>query len=186
MLQFTIKLYSDFHRPIFDIHNNKIVALLDTGAVYPVWTGSEESLIKTLKAKSLNATTSVSGFGGNSIGKIYIVPLLQIGKLYFPNMHIVVCNSIGNASFSLILSATMFKGLIYEIDTVNNCFNVTIPDKESNIRNYKILDSNGNIHILCQSAEQIHVDTSANNKHQLTKEDFQANYVNTLIKKYEK
>ena len=34
---------------------------------------------------------------------------------------------------------------------VNSKFKITIPDNESTVRNYKLIDSKGNIHIMCQS-----------------------------------
>ena len=66
-------------------------------------------------------------------------------------MHIVANNEL-DTSYNLILSATMFQKLIYEIDDKNHKFNVTIPEEESAIRNLKIEDSNGRLHILCHSA----------------------------------
>ena len=179
MLQFTLKLYSKIQRPTFDIHCDKIVAMLDTGALYPIWTKSEELLIKLLKAEYTGKNVPVSGFGGTTTGKVYIIPLLQVGKINYTNMHIVVSDNLGKVPFSIILSATMFQGLIYEIDTVNNCFNVTIPNNESSIRNYKVIDSMGQINILCQSVEE--TETKQFNK-ALTKEDINANYINKLIK----
>ena len=105
--------------------------MLDTGALYPVWTKSEELLVKLLNAKLVKAKVPVSGFGGTPEGNAYTI---QVGNLIFTNIHIIASNMI-TIPFSMILSATMFQGLIYEIDTVNNSFNVTIPDNESNIRN---------------------------------------------------
>lgn len=96
----------------------------------------------------------------------------------FTNIHIIASNMV-TIPFSMILSATMFQGLIYEIDTVNNSFNVTIPDNESNIRNYKLLDSDGNIYILSQSANNLDdIDLEI----LFTKEEAKANYINTLIR----
>lgn len=68
--------------------------------------------------------------------------------LIFPNMHIVA-NSELNTSYNLILSATMFEGLSYEIDTKMHRLNVSVPDEEALVRNLRIDDSNGSLHILC-------------------------------------
>lgn len=187
MQQFTLKLKEKRQRPSFVIHDG-IVAMLDTGALYPVWTKSEELLIKLLNAKLTKRNVPVSGFGGTTTGNAYTIPLLKVGNIMYPNMQVIASSGMGSVPFNLILSATMFQGLIYEIDTVNNCFNVTIPDNESHIRNYKILDSNGNIHILCQSADEkiININNKESKTPKLTKEDVQANYMNSLIKKSEK
>lgn len=50
--------------------------------------------------------------------------------------------------YSLILSASMFYGLIYEVDTVNYKLNITVPDNQSLVRNLHIKDSQGNMHVL--------------------------------------
>lgn len=45
--------------------------MLDTGALYPVWTKSEELLVKLLNAKLVKAKVPVSGFGGTTEGNAY-------------------------------------------------------------------------------------------------------------------
>lgn len=49
------------------------------------------------------------------------------------------------------LSATMFNGLIYEINTKTHKLNVTVSNGESNIRNLRIEDASGHLHVLCSS-----------------------------------
>ena len=61
----------------------------------------------------------------------------------------LVANSELNTSYNLILSATMFEGLSYEIDTKMHRLNVSVPDEEALVRNLRIVDSNGSLHILC-------------------------------------
>lgn len=63
----------------------------------------------------------------------------------------IACKDLKNVPFQLILSATMFRGLIYEIDDKNHKLNVTIPDDESMIRTLTIRDSKGKLHIMCES-----------------------------------
>lgn len=58
-----------------------------------------------------------------------------------------------DTSFQLILSATMFQNLIYEIDDKNHKLNVNIPDDENIVRNLRIIDSNGRLHVLCNAEE---------------------------------
>lgn len=95
---------------------------------------------------------SFSGFGGTTKGNLYQLQEMIIGDLIFLNTHIVACKDLRGVPFRLILSATMFRCLIYEVDDQNHKFNVTIPDNESNVRNLRIEDSNGRLHILCHSA----------------------------------
>ncbi len=80
-------------------------------------------------------------------GTIYRLPTFQIGELIFPEFPIIASRI--DLPCQMILSATMFNGLIYEIDDWNHKFNVTIPDHESHVRKLTIEDKNGTLHILC-------------------------------------
>lgn len=124
---------------------------MDTGAFFPIWT-AEEGMLHDLGGKIVKQDVSFSGFGGTTKGNLYELQKLIIGDLIFPNTHIVACKDLKDVPFQLILSATMFYGLIYEIDTRHYKFNITIPEHESNVRNPRIEDSNGKLHILCHSA----------------------------------
>jgi hypothetical protein len=130
--------------------DNGLTSLLDTGAFIPVWTASEKLLTQRLNAQALNRKVPITGFGGVTYGNAYNVTL-YIGALVFPNMPIVA-NSELNTPFPLILSATMFDGLIYEINTKTHRLNITVPNDESNIRNLKVEDAHGKLHIFCNSA----------------------------------
>ena len=100
-----------------------------------------------LGGKLVKKNVPFTGFGGTAYGNLYQVTL-EIGDLMFPNMHIVA-NSELNTSYNLILSATMFDGLIYEIDTKAHRLSVSVPDEESIVRNIRIVDSAGKTYILC-------------------------------------
>ena len=145
MRQFVLNLVSSSSRPLVCLDNN-LIALLDTGAELPVWTDTEESLKSVFKAELVRENVSFKGFGGDAIGNLYYITL-RVGDIIYPNLPIV-CSVIEDAPFHMILSASMFCGLIYEVDTVNNKLNVTVPDKESHVRNLKVFDSNGKLHIL--------------------------------------
>lgn len=60
-------------------------ALIDTGALFPVWTKSRE-LLEALGAKVCKRNVLFSGFGGNVYGDIYTFTL-QLGSLIYPEMH---------------------------------------------------------------------------------------------------
>ena len=94
----------------------------------PVWTDDEDILISELGAELVKKDVPLSGFGGCTHGNLYKVNI-DIGGIIYPNMHIIVNNEI-NATFNLILSATMFEGFIYQIDTVNHVLNIEVPDHE--------------------------------------------------------
>lgn len=77
---------------------------------------------------------------------------IDIGGILYPNMHVIANNEI-NATFNLLLSATMFAGLIYQIDTVNHGLNIEVPDWESNVRNLRVVDEEGRFFVLCDAAD---------------------------------
>lgn len=148
MKQYTMKLDNTRQRPVV-ILNNGLTALLDTGAYIPVWTDDEEILISELGAELVRKDVPLSGVGGCTKGNMYKVNI-DIGGILYPNMHLIANNDI-NATFNLILSATMFAGLIYQIDTVNHMLNIEIPDGESNVRNLRIVSEEGKTFVLCSS-----------------------------------
>ena len=146
MKQFTLKLDKNRQRPVV-LLSNGLTALLDTGAYIPVWTDVEDILVSDMGAELIKENVPLSGFGGSTYGNLYKVSI-DIGGIFYPNMHIIANNDI-NASFNLILSATMFDGLIYQIDTVNHVLNIDVPDHESSIRNLRIENKHGKQLVLC-------------------------------------
>ena len=152
MRQITLKLRPRPQRPVVhlpEFHN--LDALLDTGSIFPVWCADEKQL-QMLGAEKLSDFAPFGGFGGTTVGKMYRLPLFQMGDLMYPHMHIIL-----HSGFSLItpmiLPATMFSNLIYEIDNKHHSLNITVPDGESLVRNLTTRkDSNGKLHVLCISA----------------------------------
>lgn len=145
MRQFTFSLDTKSVRPM--IQFNGIVALLDTGAELPVWTAD----FNTFKWVFPNSTLIQSNIPLSGIGGIVLCPAykctLSLGEIVYQNIPILF-HEMPNTSFHLIISAAMFKGLLYEIDTVNNKLNITIPHECDMVRNLQLIDSNGNMHIL--------------------------------------
>lgn len=150
MKQYTLRLDSTRKRPVV-ILNNGLTALFDTGAYIPVWTDDEDILVSGLGARLIQRDVPLSGFGGCTCGNLYSV-MIDVGGILYPNMHIIANNEI-NATFNLILSATMFDGLIYQIDTVNHVLNIEVPDRESNIRNLRVVNAEGRLFVLCDAKE---------------------------------
>ncbi|MBR1741648.1 MAG: hypothetical protein IJ733_07205 [Lachnospiraceae bacterium] len=151
MRQMTVDLDEKQQRPVV-ILDNGLAALLDTGAYFPVWTDEEDILTSSLNGKLIREHMPITGFGGTAYGNVYQATF-RIGELIFPEMHIIA-NSDLDTSYNLILSATMFQQLIYEIDDAHHRLNITIPDDQSNVRNLKIEDRNGKIHVLCHSRKE--------------------------------
>lgn len=151
MKQFTLPLDKGTQRPITFLQNwYGIDAMIDTGSLFPVWVGDEEVLSK-LDAKVLLDNVEFGGFGGSAKGRLYVIPIFNFGELIYPNFHIIAHKM--ELPCQMILPATMFRKLRYEIDDENHMFNVTVPDGQSNVRNFAIKDSDGKLHILCMPEE---------------------------------
>ena len=147
MKQITLVLSTDYQRPVAklaDFHG--IEALIDTGAVYPIWTKDERRLEK-LGAVRRKESVPFGGLGGMTEGALYEIPIFQIDGLIYPNMGIIA----HRLSFPvpLILPATMFNNLIYEINNKTHRMSITVPDDESTSRRLTIRDVNGRLHVFC-------------------------------------
>ena len=151
MRQITLELDQTYQRPVVTLDNFfGLDAMIDTGAVYPVWMNGEESLCKLGAVKKRNSVP-FGGLGGMTNGALYEIPALKLGDLIYPNMSIIAHRS--NFPVPLLLPATMFNNLIYEINNKTHRLNITVPDDESISRRLTIKDKNGRLYVLCSSAE---------------------------------
>ena len=148
MRQFTLPLDDTQRRPTI-LLNEALTALFDTGAYMPIWTDDENILISELDGKLVKENVPFTGFGEETTGNLYQVTI-TVGQLIFPNMHIIA-NSELETSYNLILSATMFEGLSYEINTHTHNIVFTVFKDEDLVRNIVIEDKDGEIHVLCFS-----------------------------------
>lgn len=149
MRQFSLKLDVTQQRPVV-LLENALTALLDTGAYIPIWTDEEDILLSDMGGELVRSNVPFTGFGGTAYGNLYQVTL-KVGNLIFPNMHIIANNEL-NSSYNLILSATMFDGLSYEINTRTHWLHVTVTEDSELVRNLKVVDNNGRLHVLCETA----------------------------------
>lgn len=146
----TLDLDFEQQRPVV-VLDDGLTGLLDTGAYLPVWVDDEDILTDIMGAELVQRDVEFAGFGGVASGNLYRATF-KVGKLIYPNMTIIA-NSEFDVPFNMILSASMFQHLRYEVDDENHKFNVTIPDKESNVRNLVVETHDGKIFVLCNSAE---------------------------------
>ncbi len=152
MKQFTLDLNENVQRPVARLTNwHQFDVMLDTGALFPVWVDEEKALEK-LGAKCVKQNVTFGGFGGEAVGNLYRLPYFQLGELIFPELPIISCKV--KAPCHMILSASMFSKLSYEIDDEHHKLNVTIPDTQSTVRNLTIWDDNGHLQVLCTSGDE--------------------------------
>lgn len=154
MKQFTMALNNNFQRPVVLLKDWKnYSALIDTGADIPVWVSSREALV-ALGGRLVKRNLEFYGFANIPVlGDVYKIKGFVLGQLIFNCIYVVVHEE-EDKPYDMILSATIFRNLIYEIDDKHHKLNVTIPDDESPIRNLIIEDSEGYPHILVTSADK--------------------------------
>lgn len=145
-MDLTFDLAVKTNRPIIklDYIFTGCTALLDTGAIIPVWT-KEVRLLKELGAKLYKKDVPFSGFGGQTKGDLYKIDL-QLGKIIYPGLPVVVYEDNKIPGY-FIFSATMFKNMVYTIDDVTKRFIVLLPDNQVSY-NLQVVDSNGKIAVL--------------------------------------
>jgi len=151
MKQFTFPLRKGVERPTMILGDPLyILAMLDTGSLFPVWVDNAAQL-REMGGVPVAYDQPFGGFGGMTKGTIYRLPVFRLGDLVYPNFPIIAAPS--RLPCQMILSATMFSGLVYEIDDDNHRLNITVPDKRSPVRNLVIKTEGGRAHILCTDGE---------------------------------
>lgn len=144
-MQMTIQLDEEARRPIAQIDwFEGCRALIDTGALFTVWNKSEDTLVKKLGAELIRRDVTFKGFGGETQGNLYRVNFI-LNNLHYINMPIIA-NRIQGANWSMLLSATMFDGMIYEIDTVNKKLNIDVKDNQP-VRILRLSDDDNSISV---------------------------------------
>jgi len=151
MQNIILNLFEEVNRPIAKIPTfHDVPALIDTGSVFPVWCG-EEDVLQEYGAIKILEKIEFGGFGGRTTGKLYRLPVFNLGGLIFPHMNIIVHEGFAITS-PLILPATIFHNLIFEINNKLHTLKITIPDGESNVRNFIIREEGGHLRVLVGNA----------------------------------
>lgn len=134
--------------------------LIDTGATLPMWLKSIVPL-KIKGAVKENRKVNLKGVGGSSAGDLYRVNF-DFGNIHFKGLPIVH-KEISVADAYMILPATLFEGMIYDIDNINHIFTVKVDNKKC-YRDFQIKDEKGIPYIYLAGAFE-------------TKEEAEANYI---------
>lgn len=143
-MQLTIQLDKFARRPIARLDWFKDCrALIDTGALFPVWTKGEALLVK-LGARLEKENVSFSGFGGETNGSLYRVDFSLNGIQYIDMP--IVAKTMNDLNCHMILSATMFEKMVYTIDTIHKYFSIDTVDNQI-VRILRISDEYGNFSV---------------------------------------
>ena len=144
MKEMVINLDKTTRRPVakLDWFSN-CNALLDTGALVPVWTAPVDILIE-LGAKLYKRNVSFSGFGGEAHGDLYRINF-KLKDVIYVDMPIVAKET-KELNCSMLLPATMFEKMIYTIDDVDKKIEIRIPDNQV-VRNLRLSNDKDGISV---------------------------------------
>lgn len=161
MLEMTISLNRNTRRPIAMIDWFKgCRAMIDTGAIIPVWTASDNDL-KILGATLERKNVSFGGFGGEAKGNQYRINF-KLDKLMYVDMPIIA-KEMSDLSCHMILPATMFEKMIYTIDDINKKLEIKILDNQI-VRNLRISNDKGSLSVYLagtyETIEEYNIHTS--------------------------
>ena len=143
MKEFSIPLKKNYERPVIELYN--LDSLIDTGAVIPVFSIVPAVFKKYFNSKLILKDGFVGGIGGYERGSVYSIKNFKIGDLIFEDFEVFVPNK-PKIQFPFLLNATLFYGMSYEIDTINEKFTVRMKDEQSFKREFKIKELNGKLY----------------------------------------
>ena len=143
MKEFSIPLKKIYERPVIELY--KLPALIDTGAVIPVFSMFPSIIEKYFDTKLILETGFVGGIGGFEKGSVYSIKNFEIGELKFNDFEVFVPFN-PRIRFPFLLSATLFYRMDYEFDTINEKFIVRMKDEQRSEREFKIKDLDGKLY----------------------------------------
>lgn len=143
MKEFSIPLLNKYERPIIKLYN--LSAMIDTGAVIPVFFISPVIIEKFFETKLILSNTSIGGLGGSEKGSVYSISEFKVGELTFENFEFFVPDE-PKFRFQFLLSATLFYGMEYTFDTINGKFIVRMKDNQPLKRDFKVKNLDGKLY----------------------------------------
>ena len=143
LTEFSLDLLNFYERPIVQLYG--LNALIDTGAMVPVFSLPVSVLVRTFGATLSLDGAEVGGFGGKCRGRVYSLKDFRVGVLLFETLEAFVPD-VPVTKHPFLLSASMFYGTAYTFDTVNFRFSVRIPDGMSRSRKFVLKDLRGRLY----------------------------------------
>ena len=181
-MQMIFTLDNAAQKPLIRLDNFPgCTALIDTGAMLPMWIKSEKALIQAGGIKT-GYSQKITTADGKEVKKDLYRLTVYMDELIYNDMPILLSpiNNISLKNVHIILAATNFRDMIYTIDTIDNKLILEIPDGQK-VRNVKVLDETGNINII-QSQIEENIKNKELHNMDLTAQDLVANYTNKLVK----
>ena len=149
-----LMLHRNRQRPVIILTQYyNMLALLDTGAIIPVWTGGLRVLESNFTVRLIKYNVTFNGFGGKALGDLYRISKFELGCLKYYSLPIIVVQGMENLGVQMILSATMFSNLNYTIKNKEKVLSVDIGN-EILERHLEVKDSEGHLHILCTDSQK--------------------------------
>ncbi len=178
-MQITIQLDNKARRPIAQINwFDDWRALLDTGSIFPIWNGDGKELEQIFKAKLEKRNVTFGGFGGKTQGNLYRVNF-ELNGLHYVDMPIIA-SKLKDKNWDMIISATMFDGMAYEIDTINKKLNIDTKDNQP-VRILRLSNDNNKLSVYLADTFETKDVYYENQKKRYNAQDLEANYINGLI-----
>ncbi|MCM1304106.1 MAG: hypothetical protein NC306_08320 [Butyrivibrio sp.] len=145
----TIQLNKNTRRPIALLDWFRgCRALIDTGALIPIWTAKDTDLIE-LGATLERENISFGGFGGEAAGNQYRINF-KLGSIIYADMPIIA-KEMSGLSCHMILPATMFTGMVYTINDKEKTFGIRILDNQP-VRNLRLSTDAGDLSVYLAGA----------------------------------
>ncbi len=142
MKEFSIPLSSKYKRPVIELY--KLPTLIDTGALIPVVSIFPSIIERYFDSKLILPDGHISGFGGYEKGSVYSLAEFRVGDLIFKDFEVFVPEE-PKLKFPFLLSATLFHGMAYEFDAINQKFTVRMTDDQPLTREFKIREIRGEL-----------------------------------------
>lgn len=111
--------------------------MIDTGSTMPMWLKSIVPL-KIKGAVKQGKQLELNGVGGKTLGELYRVNF-DFGNIHFKDLPIIH-KEIKVADAYMILPATLFEDMVYEINNIEHTFKVRV-DSKSYYRQFKLKDN---------------------------------------------
>ena len=162
MKKFVLPLDKKNQRPVTKLYG--VNTIVDTGAVIPTFSIPTYILERTFHGEKILDNATIGGFGGKSTGCIYALKNFKVGDMVFEHLEVFVPDN-PVTKYPFLLSATMFYGTDYDINTITGEMTVNIPYNMSLNKDFRIQELNGELYvqvdgILLQDSVECDIDFS--------------------------